>query len=90
MSEMLPFLDPHRLKSLRLSRRMRAREVARKARISAAQLYRLERGERPNVAAVTLARVALALGTSVEYLLGLTDETRSVQELLQEMKEAKG
>ena len=90
MSEMLPFLDPLRLKSLRLNRRMRAREVARKARISAAQLYRLERGERPNVAAVTLARVALALGTSIEYLLGLTDETRSVQELLQEMKEAKG
>jgi len=87
MNEMSPFLDPHRLRSLRQRRRMRARDVARKARISDAQLYRLERGERPNVAAVTLARVALALGTSVEYLLGLTDDVRSFQEVLSQRGE---
>ena len=83
-----PSLQPHRLKALRLKRQMRAREVARRAGISAAQLYRLELGTRPNTAAITLARVALVLDTSVEYLLGLTDDERSVRELLAAAEQA--
>lgn len=41
------------------------------------QVYRLERGERPNLYAITLARIALALDTNIEYLLGLTDSIHS-------------
>jgi transcriptional regulator with XRE-family HTH domain len=78
----VPYLYPERLKTLRRKRRMRARDTAQRAGISAAHLHRLERGERPNVSAVTLARVAMALGTSVEYLLGLTDDWRGIHEIL--------
>ena len=79
-----PNFDPQRLKSLRRKSRLSARDIARQARISPAHLHRLERGERPNVSAVTLARVALALNTSIEYLLGLTNDSRSLQEILSE------
>ena len=36
-------------------------------------MWRLEAGKRPNVAAVTLARIALAVDVDINYLLGLTD-----------------
>jgi len=55
-SRVAPSANKQRMKRLRLDRRMRAEEVAQKAGISVAQVYRLEAGERPNVAAVTLAR----------------------------------
>ena len=38
--------------------------------------------QRPNTSAVTLARVAMALETNIEYLLGLTDDTQSIGELV--------
>ncbi|MBN1955859.1 MAG: helix-turn-helix transcriptional regulator [Anaerolineae bacterium] len=74
-----PTVDKDRIKGLRVGRAMRAEEVARRAGISTAQVYRLENGERPNATAVTMARIAQALGTSVEYLLGMTDDVRSVK-----------
>jgi transcriptional regulator with XRE-family HTH domain len=79
-----PTVDEHRLKQLRLARQLRAEEVAHRAGLSIAQIYRLESGDRPNTAAVTLARVALALDTSLEYLLTLTDDDRSLTELARE------
>ena len=72
-NQVAPFANKQRIRALRLDRRMRAEEVAQEAGISVAQVYRLEAGERPNVAAVTLAGVAQALDTTLEYLLGLTD-----------------
>lgn len=80
-SRVAPSANKQRMKVLRLDRRMRAGEVAQQAGISVAQVYRLEAGERPNVAAVTLARVAQALNTTLEYLLGLTDDARGIHEL---------
>jgi transcriptional regulator with XRE-family HTH domain len=68
-----------RLKALRKEQGLSAEQVARKADVSVRHLRRLEAGQRPNTSAVTLARVAIALGTTVEYLLGLTDDTRSIQ-----------
>ena len=76
-----PFANKQRIKILRLDRRMRAAEVAAEAGISVAQVYRLEAGDRPNVAAVTLARIAQVLDTTMEYLLGLTDDARGIREL---------
>jgi transcriptional regulator with XRE-family HTH domain len=85
-----PSADRHRIKTLRLERGLRAADVAKKAGLSLAQIYRLEAGERPNVAAVTLARIALVLNSSVEYLLTLTDDQRSVCQLIDELEQASG
>lgn len=63
-----------RLRSLRMARQKTIRDLATETGLSVSQLYRLEKGERPRVAATTLARIAQALGTSVDYLLGLKDE----------------
>jgi len=63
-----------RLREVREERRMSIKEVAEAAGLSVSQLYRLEKGERPRVAAITLARIARALHTSVDYLLGLREE----------------
>ncbi len=71
-NQVTPSANRSRIKGLRMERGLRAVDVAAKTGLSVAQVYRLEAGERPNVAAVTLARVALALDTTVEYLLGLT------------------
>jgi len=69
----VPIFDGRRLKALRQKRAWRAEEVARRAGVSVRHIWRLEANARPNVAAVTVGRLALALGTSVEYLLGMTD-----------------
>jgi transcriptional regulator with XRE-family HTH domain len=76
-----PKLIFERLKALRKVQGLSAEQIARKADVSVRHLRRLEAGQRPNTSAVTLARVALALGTTVEHLLGLTDDTRSIQQL---------
>lgn len=76
-----PELDFERLKALRKEQGLSAEQAARKADVSVRHLRRLEAGQRPNTSAITLARVALALGTTVEYLLGLTNDTRCIQKL---------
>jgi transcriptional regulator with XRE-family HTH domain len=76
-----PELDFERMKALRQEQGLSAEQIARKANVSVRHLRRLEAGQRPNTAAVTLARVAIALGTTVEYLLGLTEDAHSIQQL---------
>ena len=65
--------DGHRLRALRRQRGLRVEDVAAISGITARHIWRLEAGTRPRVAAVTLARIALVLDTSVDYLVGLTD-----------------
>ena len=69
-----PAFDGSRLRAMRRRRRVRAETLARRARVSARHIWRLEVGKRPKVAAVTLARIALALRVDLYYLLGLSDE----------------
>ncbi len=69
-----PQFDGQRLRALRKQRGLSADRLARRADLTTRHVWRLEGNKRPNVAAITLARVALALGTTVEYLLGLTDD----------------
>lgn len=76
-----PELIFERLKTLRKEQGLSAEQIARKADVSVRHLRRLEAGQRPNTSAVTLARVALALGTTVEYLLGLTEDAHSIRDL---------
>ena len=68
------FFHGQRLRRLRRERGMSVHLLARQAGLCPRQIWRLEAGDRPNVRAITVARIALALGTSVDYLLGLTDE----------------
>jgi len=63
-----------RVRLLRVKREIDAGVLADKANISKAHVYRIESGERPNAAAVTVGRLARALGTSADYLIGLTDD----------------
>ena len=69
-----PQFRPDRFRTIRRQKQIKVPDLASLAAMTETQVYRLERGERPNLYAVTLARIALALGTSIEYLLDLTDD----------------
>ena len=63
-----------RLRRLRHIRNIPARQVAHTVGITTYHVYRLERGERPRAWGITVAKLALALSTSADYLLNLTDD----------------
>ncbi len=71
-----------RIKRLRLARGLRVEQLAAKAGLSAAQIYRLQNDERPNVSALVLAHIAGALDTTLEYLVGLTNDERCIHNLI--------
>jgi transcriptional regulator with XRE-family HTH domain len=68
-----PAFNGTRLRAVREERGLSARDVERMAKVTARHIWRLEAGKRPNVAAVTLARIARALKVDMEYLVGLSD-----------------
>ena len=68
-----PAFDGARLRAVRKQRGLSVHEVEREAKVTARHIWRLEAGKRPNVAAVTLARIAHALGVDMEYLVRLGD-----------------
>lgn len=70
-----PQLQGHRLRKLRKEKGLSAEKLARLSDVSTRQIWRLEGDTRPNSAAITVARVAQALETSLEYLLGMTDNS---------------
>lgn len=62
-----------RIKQLRETRGLDISQLEQLTTISAAHLYRIEKGQRiPG--ADTLARLASALETSADYLLGISDD----------------
>jgi transcriptional regulator with XRE-family HTH domain len=58
---------------LRERRGLTQGEVAQRARLPQQAISRLERGEREHVRSDVLARLAVALTVSADYLLGLQD-----------------
>jgi DNA-binding transcriptional regulator YiaG len=68
-----PTFDGARLRAVRKERGLSAHDVGRIAKVTARHIWRLEAGKRPNVAAVTLARIAHAWEVDMEYLVGLSD-----------------
>jgi transcriptional regulator with XRE-family HTH domain len=70
-----------RIKALRLAQGLKVEQLATASGLSVAQVYRLQNDERPNTSAVALARIAQALNTTLEYLIGLTSDARSIQDL---------
>ncbi len=65
-----------RIRSLREDRGWEAGQLGYKAEVSTSMIYKLETNERPNVSGVILDRLATALGTSVDYLMGRTNDPR--------------
>ena len=55
-----PQFSPERFRDLRQLRQLKPNQLAYLAGLTETQVYRLERGERPNLYAVTLARTAPA------------------------------
>lgn len=62
-----------RLRELRHQRRLSADRLAKAAGLTTHHIFRLERGERPHVWGITVARLALVLETTTDFLMGLTD-----------------
>lgn len=73
------YLRGARVRALRQARNIEPGVLAYKAGISTAHVYRLERGERPHASAVVVGKVARALQTTVEYLIGLTSDPSPLQ-----------
>jgi transcriptional regulator with XRE-family HTH domain len=71
----------NRLRALRHERELSADKLARLTGLTTHHIYRLERGERPNVWGITVAKLALALDTTTDYLLNLTDEPKPPKHL---------
>jgi len=77
--EVPSYFDGARLRELRLRRGLRVKELAQAAGITPRHVWRLEAGKWPRVAAVTLARLALALDTTLDYLMGLSDQPEATR-----------
>lgn len=75
-----PTFKGSRLRAVRKQRRLSVNEVGQIAGVTARHIWRLEANQRPNVAAVTLARIAHALEVDMEYLVGLSDSPQAGKE----------
>jgi transcriptional regulator with XRE-family HTH domain len=67
-------LLPQRITSMREHRGLSQSELAELAGIGQAYVSKLERGMAPNAAGIVLGKLSTALETSVDYLLGLSDD----------------
>lgn len=67
-----------RIRILREQKGWEILQLARAGRVSHSYIYKLEHNERPNVAGVVLARLADALDTTTDYLLGRTPDPAPV------------
>lgn len=67
-------LDGSRIKAMREFRGLTQGQLAYKASTTVTQISRLENDDRPGAQAIIVARVAAALRTTVDYLVGLTDD----------------
>ena len=55
--------------------KMTQRELAKAARLNTNTISRLEQGDLHDLLGQALGRLARALGTTTDYLIGLTDES---------------
>lgn len=65
-----PFI---RVKSLREHKGWTQSDLSRESGVDQANISRLEAGKTPNVSAILLGQLADALGTTLDYLTGKTD-----------------
>jgi transcriptional regulator with XRE-family HTH domain len=71
-----------RVERLRKDKGWTKRELARRARVNETHVYKICAGLRPRIEAETVRRLAHALGTTTDYLLGMDvyEEPKSEQE----------
>lgn len=69
-----------RVRQLREARNWTLGQLAAYSGVSKAQISRIESRQRRNPSADTLMNLAQALGTTTDYLLGLTDDPRKPAE----------
>jgi len=81
-------LDVKRLQELRQIRGLSKNKLARMSGVSQGYLSDLERGKKEAPSAPILARVAEALGTSTDYLLGLTENPYPIPKRTEEQPAA--
>ncbi len=62
-----------RMRQLRHAQKISADRLGRRCELTIRHIYRVENNQKPNVWAVTVAKIARALHTSMDYLMGLTD-----------------
>jgi transcriptional regulator with XRE-family HTH domain len=75
-------VDGRRMRALRKVRGFSADALGWHAGFNSRHIWRLESGKYQHAAAITMAAIARVLNTTIEYLLGLTDDPRSVAELI--------
>ena len=75
-------VDGKRMRALRKERGFSADALAWHAGFNSRHIWRLESGKYQHAAAITLAAIAQVLDTTIEYLLSLTDDPRSVAALV--------
>ena len=63
-----------RLRSLREHRGLDVGQLAYKSGVHISTIHKIENNDRPNTSGVILARLADALGTTTDYLLGRTND----------------
>jgi transcriptional regulator with XRE-family HTH domain len=64
-----------RIRSLREAQDLDPGQLAYKANVHVSTIHKIEAGDRPNTSGLILAAIADALGTSVDYLLGRTNDS---------------
>lgn len=75
-------LDVDRLSAMIKRAGIALGELADKIQVSQEHLYRIRKGQSRNVSAITLCALAIALDTSMEYLMGVTDNDLSIEALV--------
>ena len=73
-----------RVRQLIDAKRWTQGQLAYQAQTSSAQINRIVNNRRPNVSAVIVGRIAHALDTSVDFLLGLTNDPTPAIKILAE------
>lgn len=80
-SNMTPQFRSDRLKTLMEKRdNLTNGQLEYMSGVSSTMIWNLQNGNRPNVSAVIVAKIAEALDCSVYYLLGLTDDPRPLNQ----------
>ena len=70
-----------RVATMRTKRRWELQDLATATGVSYQSLWRIERGQQGEPGAFTLAKIAKALGCSMDYLVGLYEEDKDSEQL---------
>jgi transcriptional regulator with XRE-family HTH domain len=65
-----------RVEKMRTRRRWEVQDLATASGVSYQSVWRIERGQQGEPGAFTLGKIAKALGSSVDYLIGLYEEDK--------------